>query len=110
MITQNRLDVILHENQCHKIRKQKGSLLPTGGRVKDFYTKPHKWHGKDQLIEVPVDVIDRLIIEHTPPGLFQFGTDAMVNLAQGLFETVGSPDVGANNGWAVFTAMMAHLP
>ncbi|KAJ7185212.1 hypothetical protein C8R46DRAFT_881931, partial [Mycena filopes] len=108
-ITQLRLNAIKRENSRHHVRFQRNKLLPTGGRHGDFYSKPEKWGGKDQLIPVDLAVIDRLIEKYTPPRLFQFGTDEMVSLCEGLYEEVGSPEVSAVNGWAVFTAMIGKL-
>ncbi|KAJ6596489.1 hypothetical protein B0H10DRAFT_1828332, partial [Mycena sp. CBHHK59/15] len=108
-ITQLRLDKIQRENNRHFVRKQKGKLLPTGGRHGDFYVHPEKWGATDQLIPVDIAVIDRLIEKYTPPDLFQFGTDEMVELCEGLYKDVGSPEVSSVKGWAVFTAMINKL-
>ncbi|KAJ6470227.1 hypothetical protein C8R47DRAFT_988782, partial [Mycena vitilis] len=108
-VTQSRLDGIRRENFRHHVRKQKGKLLPTGGRIGEFYTRPDKWGGRDQLVSVDLTVIDALIEEHSPPRLFQFGTDEMVDLCKGLYKAIGSPEVSARNGWAVFTAMIGQL-
>jgi hypothetical protein len=58
---------------------------------------------------VDLPVVDYLIEKYTPPRLFQFGTDEMVNLCEGLYEAVGKPDVSAVNGWAICTAMISQL-
>ncbi|KAJ7163849.1 hypothetical protein C8R43DRAFT_879192 [Mycena crocata] len=108
-ITQLRLDNIKRENSRHHVRFQRNKLLPTGGKHGDFYKNPEKWGGRDQLVPVDVAVIDYLIETYTPPRLFQFGTDEMVSLCEVLFSAVGTPEVSAVNGWAVFTAMIAQL-
>jgi hypothetical protein len=107
-VVQRRLDTIVRESRFHwhRVRKQKDSLLPTGGRHIDFYEKPHNWGGEDQLIEIPRAELDRLIADHASPEVLQFGSDEMVKMCEGLFEAVGSPEVGSANGWEVFTAMM----
>ncbi|KAJ7204892.1 hypothetical protein C8J57DRAFT_1541993 [Mycena rebaudengoi] len=92
-ITKLRLDKIQGENNRHFVRKQKGKLLPTGGCHGDFYVHPEKWGATDQLIPVNIAVIDRLTEKYTPPDLFQFGTDEMVELCEGLYKDVGSPEV-----------------
>ncbi|KAJ6536668.1 hypothetical protein B0H10DRAFT_2181829 [Mycena sp. CBHHK59/15] len=108
-ITQQRLDQIMDENRCHKVRKQRNSLLPTGSRTGDFYKHLERWGGHDQLIPVDPLVIDDLIERHTLPGLLQFGTDEMVDLCKRLYRTVGSPAISAKNGWVVFSAMISQL-
>jgi hypothetical protein len=59
------------------------------------------------LIHIPdLMAIDRLIAEHTPPDIFQFGSDEMMGLAQHLYTAVHEPAVSAKNAWAVFKAMI----
>jgi hypothetical protein len=58
---------------------------------------------------VDLTVVDSLIEKHMIPGLFQFGTDEMVALCESLYAGIGSPEVSAVNGWAVFTAMISQL-
>ncbi|KAJ7439477.1 hypothetical protein FB451DRAFT_1301899 [Mycena latifolia] len=108
-IVQLRLDNIKRENARHHVRYQRGKLLPTGGRIGEFYSHPEKWGGRDQLVPVDIAVVDRLIEQYTPPDLFQFGTDEMVALCEDLYKAVGSLDVSSVNGWAVFTAMIGQL-
>ena len=59
--------------------------------------------------KLSIAVIDRLIEKYTPPDLFQFGTDEMVELCEGLYKDVGSPEVSSVNGWPVLTAMINKL-
>jgi hypothetical protein len=59
------------------------------------------------LICIPdLSAIDCLIAEHTPPDIFQFGSDEMVDLAQRLYTAVHKPEASTNNAWAVFKAMI----
>lgn len=106
-VVQNRLDQIVQENHLHRVRKQTKSLLPTGGRHINFFKRPEDWGGRNQLIKIPSDDIDKLLAEYDHPELFQFGTDGMVALCERLFAAVGSPTMSANNGWIVFSDMIA---
>ena len=108
-IVQLRLDNIKRENSRHHVRFQKNRLLPTGGTHGNFYRHPERWGGRDQLVPVDLTVVDSLIEKHMPPRLFQFGTDEMVALCESLYAGIGSPEVSAVNGWAVFTAMIGQL-
>ncbi|KAJ7863354.1 hypothetical protein B0H14DRAFT_3444217 [Mycena olivaceomarginata] len=108
-IVQLCLDDIRRENSRHRVRFQRNKLLPTGGTHGEFYKHPERWGGRDQLVPVDVAVVDRLIEMHTPPRLFQFGTDEMVALCEGLYSSIGCPDVSAINGWDVFKAMINQL-
>ncbi len=105
-IVQLRLDKILAESQTHRVRKQPGRLLPTGGRRRDFYTRPEDWGGENLLISVPVEDIDNLLEEFDKPELLQFGSDSMVNLCESIYRAVGSPKLEAKSGWIIFTSMI----
>jgi hypothetical protein len=112
-VVQGRLDCLLNENAVHRIRKQKKVLLLTGGRIEDFYNNPEAWGGKDMLISVDQDdvnrLLNRLLTEHTPQRLFQFGTDESDALATELFRQLGSPELDVKNTWRVWKAMMDFL-
>ncbi|KAJ6616030.1 hypothetical protein B0H10DRAFT_1949389 [Mycena sp. CBHHK59/15] len=49
-ITQQHLNQIMDENCCHKVHKQRNSLLPTGGRTGDFYKHPESLEWMKWLI------------------------------------------------------------
>ncbi|KAJ7061419.1 hypothetical protein C8F01DRAFT_1369564 [Mycena amicta] len=107
---QHRLDEHKRENDYHRVRRQKNSCLPTGGRHKDFYEQPHKWGGIDQLIPVDMQLVDRLIDEHTPADLFQFASSAMMEaVCEVAYNTIGAPEVSSHNAWHVFAAMINSL-
>lgn len=99
----------MRANGTHRVRKQPGRLLPSGGRRINFYTKPHEYGGTDQLIDIPVEDIDKLLAEYDRPDLLQFGSDEMVALCETLYAGVGSPAVSALVGWPVFTQMIQYL-
>jgi hypothetical protein len=61
---------------------------------------------KEMLVPVDEDVIDHLLLEHTPECLFQFGTDEGNALAQGLFAQLGGPKVDIRNAWATWCDML----
>ncbi|CAK5270489.1 unnamed protein product [Mycena citricolor] len=109
-IVQLRLDKIQYENGIHRVRKQASRLLPTGGRIIDFYEHPERYGGDMQLIsidDIHLPLIDHLIEEHSPAEKLQFGSNDMVVLCEAIFAGIGSPDVSALNGWAVFSHMIA---
>ncbi|KAF8508002.1 hypothetical protein JB92DRAFT_3098153 [Gautieria morchelliformis] len=100
-VVESRLDNARQLNGVHRVRRQDHVLLPTGGHVEDFYNNPEKY---DE------DTISRLLAEHIPQRLFQFGTDESHALATELFTQVGSPALTSLNAWEVWRAMMAKLP
>jgi hypothetical protein len=60
----------MEENAYHQVRKQKSSLLPTGGRHIDFFSNPTVYGGSAELlIPIPKADIDRLLAEHDKPHL-----------------------------------------
>ena len=100
----------MEEHNRHRIRKQKNSCLPTGGRPIDFYQRPHEFGGRKQLIPVDMAVVDRLIKEHTPDDLEQMAsTTEMEEVCQLAFKAIGVPEVSARNGWDVFRAMIEYI-
>ncbi|KAJ7194165.1 hypothetical protein GGX14DRAFT_576656 [Mycena pura] len=104
------LDRHMEEHNRHRIRKQKNSCLPTGGRPIDFYQRPHEFGGRKQLIPVDMAVVDRLIKEHTPDDLEQMAsTTEMEEVCQLAFKAIGAPEVSARNGWDVFRAMIEYI-
>ncbi|KAJ7216981.1 hypothetical protein GGX14DRAFT_601649 [Mycena pura] len=108
---QRRLDEHQREFETHHIRRQKKSLLPTGGRPKDFYEDPQTWGGQKQLIPVDMALVDKLIAEHTPADLFQFTSNAeMEALCRDLYAALEKPEISSRNAWPVFTAMVNLLP
>ena len=107
-IVQERLDAIVVENGNHFVRYQKKSLLPTGGRRIDFYQNPEQWGGIDQLIKVNMDDIDKLLEEYDLPEYTQFGSNDMVMLCQGLYSSIGSPQLSASIGWTVWGEMIDY--
>ncbi|KAF8532126.1 hypothetical protein JB92DRAFT_3262896 [Gautieria morchelliformis] len=108
-VVQDRLNHLRDENAVHKVHKQARVILPTGGRIEDFYNNPEKWGGKEMLVPVDEEVIERLLLEHTPQRLFQFGTDEGNRLAQALFEQLGCPKVDVRNAWATWRNMIDLL-
>ncbi len=96
----------MQESEIHRIRKQEGSLLPTGGRRIDFYKHPEEWGLENQLIPIPLDDIDRRLAEYDRPDILQFGTDEMVGLCENLLAAIGSPELSAKVGWNVFSQML----
>ena len=107
-IVQLHLDEIMHENRIHKIRKQKKTLLPSGGCQIDIYNNPQKFgaHLKDRLIHIPDEIIDDLLQKYDCPDLLQFSTDATVHLMEQIYWKIGSPKLGARVGWSVFVEMV----
>ena len=107
---QLRLDELLHEHQVHKIRKQRGILLPSGARRIDLYTQPEK-HGaffKDRLIKVPKDILEELLAKYDRPDLFAFGTLEDVALCKRIHRKIRSPILVARSGWKIFREMVSY--
>ena len=109
-IVQLRLDEIMHENCIHKIRKQKKTLLSSGGCWIDIYNNPEKFgaHLKDRLIHILDEIIDNLLQKYDCPDLLQFGTDDNVYLMEQIYWKIGSPKLSARVGWSVQYFTVPH--
>jgi len=109
-VVQLRLDELLHEHQVHKIRKQRGILLPSGARRIDLYTKPEKYGAffKDRLIKIPDDILKELVEKYDRPDLFAFGTLEDVALCKRIHGKIGSPILVARDGWNIFREMVIY--
>ena len=108
-IVQLHLNEIMHENCIHKIRKQKKTLLPSGGCwIDNIYNNPQKFGAylKDRLIHIPDEIIDNLLQKYDHPDLLQFGTDATVHLMEQIYWKIKSPKLSARVGWSVFVEMV----
>ncbi|KAJ2932929.1 hypothetical protein H1R20_g4143, partial [Candolleomyces eurysporus] len=106
-IVQERLDRLIEENSYHKVRKQKDSLLPTGGRHIDFFSDPTRYNGvAGLLVPIPEADIDRLLAEHDKVHLTRFGDENQVILFEDLYHSIGSPRLVAKDGWKIFSTMI----
>jgi hypothetical protein len=105
-VVQNCLDHLRDENGAHRVRFQRKVLLPTGGRIEDFYNFPERYGGKKMLIPVPEDVINKLIAEHMPDWIFQFGSDEFNCLAEATYTSIGSPALDVENCWNIWRIMI----
>ncbi|KAF5309482.1 hypothetical protein D9619_012432 [Psilocybe cf. subviscida] len=76
-IVQLRLDEYLIEQNNHRVRYQKKSLLPSGGRRIDFYNHPEDYGGTNHLIKVDLGEIDALLAKYDRLEYTQFGSDEM---------------------------------
>ncbi|KAG6846741.1 hypothetical protein H0H93_012164, partial [Arthromyces matolae] len=107
-IVQIALNAYMKEQAHHTIRKQPKAQLPTGGRPLDFYKRPKKWNLEDCLIKVPADDLDRLIAEHVDHEALQFGSNETIAFCEGLWRSVGCPDLVAIQGWSIFEKMISE--
>ena len=105
-IVQARLDNHVIENGLHRVRKQKKTLLPSGGRRIDMYQSPERFGGEDLIIDIPEEDIDRLLAEYDNHRLTQFGTDAEVALYSDLHVAIGAPAFVTRDGWRIFSQMV----
>ncbi|KAF8990438.1 hypothetical protein BDQ17DRAFT_1216898, partial [Cyathus striatus] len=107
-IVQVRLNEIMVENQNHRIRKQRGILLPSGARRIDLYLKPTKYGGEDRLIKADDDIIDDLLDQYDRPDLLRFGTLEAVALCRAIYIGIGQPKLSTQIGWSVFAQMIEY--
>lgn len=105
-IVQLKLDELLKESQTHRVRYQKKINLPSGGRRIDFYERPERYHGKNELIEVPAEKVDAILEVHDKPELLSFGSPNGIAFCLGLYRACGSPKLSAMTGWLTFSAMV----
>jgi hypothetical protein len=105
-IVQNRLNEHERTHANHRIRKQRGRLLPTGGRPSQFYDNPEQWGGSPCLIPIPKEDIARLVAQYVPHNLFVFCDPAIHNAATDVLSNLGNPQLGPENGWDIFAHMV----
>ncbi|KAF9554090.1 hypothetical protein CPC08DRAFT_644758, partial [Agrocybe pediades] len=105
-IVQERLNRLMKDKRNHYVRKQKDRLLPTGGRIGDFFDSPEKWGGKDKLIVLPAEKIDAYLEKYDKPKYTRFGSKKMVATCEWLYASIGSPALLAKHGWDIFAAMV----
>jgi hypothetical protein len=106
-IVQVRLDGLVRENGTHRIRKQKSTLLPSGARRIDIYKNPEDYGGRNQLIKIPSEDIDKLLAEYDQDGVTEFGgTPAQRRLFTDLYRGIGGLAFVPKNGWPIFTSMV----
>lgn len=106
---QARLDQYVYEINAHKVRKQKGTHLPSGGSHNDFYDFPEEYGMKDLLIPVEDIDIDRLLEEHVPIDLFQFASDYGEAISLELYGQLGKPRLDVLTAWNVFFDMLTYM-
>jgi len=73
-----------------------------------MYKSPDKFGVKNNLIEIPSDYIDELLLQYDRPDLLQFGSDETVQLLEGIFADIGSPELSAKAGWHIFKEMVDY--
>jgi len=73
-----------------------------------MYESPDKFGVKSNLIEIPSDYIDELLLQYDRPDLLQFGSDETVQLLEGIYADIGSPELNARVGWRVFMEMVDY--
>ena len=105
---QAKLDGIVEESWCHRVRKQKNILLPSGGRRIDFYNNPEDYGGKDRLIPIEPNIIEDLLMKYDRPDLLLFGTKETDFMCGKIHEGLGSPKLSPRVGWAVFSDMVNY--
>jgi len=109
-LVQEKLDDILYENQIHRIRKQRGILLPSGARRIDLYTKGEQYgyRIKNRLIEVDKETVGELLQKYDKPELLMFGTPENVVLCGNIYNAIGCPSLHPRIGWKIFIAMVNY--
>jgi hypothetical protein len=107
---QRSLDEFCHQQNNHRIRKQQGKILPSGGTPNEFYSKPEEWGGEDCLIRVPAEVIDELLAD-CEEGYKQmrYVEEDFDVLAQAVYEAVDKPEITVQNAWEVFRTMIGQF-
>jgi hypothetical protein len=105
-IVQNRLNKHERAHANHKIHKQKGRLLPTGGRPSQFYDNPEQWGGSPCLIPIPKEDIARLVAQYVPHDLFVFCDPQIHDVATDALSNLGNPQLRPENGWDIFAHMI----
>lgn len=110
-IVQTKLDAFKTYWNCHRVRKQSQSLLPSGGTPMDFFVRPHRYGGERLSIPVPVDVVDELrkTLPISREEAFKWVDDEFAAAAEEVYAEIGSPERTLSTGWAVFARMTPLL-
>lgn len=108
-VVQDELDVYREYWNIHTIRPQKQKVMPSGDSPNQFWTEPEEYNGQRLTIPVP-NIAVRAMRADLPktreevmtwPTTLEFDT-----VAQDAYETLGSPKITKENGWALFRRMM----
>jgi hypothetical protein len=97
-----------------KIRKQKGTLLPSGATPNDFFYKPEKWQGVDQLLPISQRIIDKVeadLPELTIPlKLVLLPVSPQFDeLASNFFDQLDAAEPTMSTAWPLWAQMMAEI-
>ena len=109
-LVQKELDKFVDRQNAHRIRKQKDTALPSGGRPDQFYTNPSNYGGLDCLIPVDIATIDELL-EESGEGIskMRYVEEEFEPLAKEAYTAIGSPDIRFESAWVVFRQIVDHL-
>ncbi|KAF8576012.1 hypothetical protein K439DRAFT_1541744 [Ramaria rubella] len=103
-ICQSVLDEFTTYWNNHRVHSQKNKLMPSGATPRDIFTSPQAYGGECCSIPVPQDAIDAL------QEALQFVDDQFSDIANQVWNHLGSPPCMVSSGWDIFAKMLSLWP
>ena len=109
-LIQHELYIFVTRQNAHRVRKQKDTALPSGGRPDQFYYNPEMYGGDHCLLAINRDDIDNLL-EGSEDGLSKMRhvDEDFEPLANEAYATIGMPDITLSTAWAIFRQMVDQM-
>ncbi|KAF8573693.1 hypothetical protein K439DRAFT_1624886 [Ramaria rubella] len=111
-ICQSVLDEFTTYWNNHRVHSQKNKLMPSGATSRDIFTSSQAYGGEHCSIPMPQDAIDALQADlpHSRQEALQFVDDQFSDIANQVWNHLGSPPCTVSSGWDIFAKMLSLWP
>ena len=84
--------------------------MPSNKTPRDIFTRPEAVGRERCSIPVPQEAIDQLRadMEVSREDAFRFVDDTFANIAQAVWQSIGTQGFCVENGWIIFEQMVVH--
>jgi len=108
-LIQQELDELKARFNCHKIRYDSTSLLPSGVSPEVAYSLYEDYGAQNCLQPVDPDVVQNLMDELGGEDVIRFVSVAYAARAQEVFDSLDVPKIMFENVWKIFQTMLPYL-
>lgn len=108
-LIQQELDELKAHFNCHKIRYDSTSLLPSGVSPEVAYSLYEDYGAQNCLQPVDPDVVQNLMDELGGEDVIRFVSVAYAARAQEVFDSLDVPKITFKNVWKIFQTMLPYL-
>lgn len=105
-LIQQELDEFRRTMNDHKVRTDRGKVLPSGVSPNVAYSLHKKYGGENCLQEVDPELVRKLMVEIGGEALIQFVSPEYAARAQAAFDTLGLNVLTFDNVWHVFRSLL----